>query len=1009
MNLKSRLFRFVATCLLLALAGCGGGGGERDGGTPSTGQVVGTAGGTVLGPNGASVVIPAGALASDVTINVAQTSAGSPPLPGGFTALGQMFAFTPHGTSFAVPVMVTMPFDPALVPAGVTPELYKTNAQNEWVPVPGAVFSATSVTAQFTGFSHAQPMQGVKRGDPIRVWTMSPDRAEETKGPRLDCTGHPAPLPSNCGELLDLGGEIHETRTFATETIFPLDADPATTLEAFSSADGVTFWVSAEDVGMAELRQSQKFIKQHLNDTLQFVVTQGRLEAVDGNQIPSADECPRGLDLTVCHPMEAFISYEAVASTPTGNLLLDAAGAPALDTAGYASFHGRAGLWSSELFIGRSAEHTSVAWTKAAFEYTNTELGNASDRHPLARLIGPLVFKVDLSRLKVGDDFRVVTTLRAYASNRRGRESAIAAYLRDPAKSGGSSMVFTGLLPVSDTAPVPPLIRPAAACSTGPDPAAGVLQFSAANYAVLEARFGALNSNGVFVTRTQGSKGAVSATLSAGGGTATNGLHYRLLNTSVHFADGDTEPRLVNLDILDNTNNEPDTTVNVTLSAPGGCATLGALANAVVTILDDDRLPPPPPPSGLDPSFGVAGKADTTERGNASTAFGGDRSGMALQADGKIVMVGGTFTDFILARFNADGSIDSNFGVDGKVRTDMGSGLKLEEALAVAVQSDGRIVVAGYTSIPAQPPAPQLPPTFAIARYNSDGSLDTSFGTGGRVSGSVNGIARAVAIQPDGKIVLAGDFERALSNGEFVSDFTLARFNANGSLDMPFGTSGTGQVAIDIGNAANSGLNLVLQANGAIVVSGKPLGDQPGFDHTDVMRFNANGTPDASFGTGGKLTLAGVDVGQGLVLQPDGKLVLVGTLLQTAAPATSRFVLMRLKPDGSPDTSFGTAGTVNTALSENASASGMALQADGKLVVVGTRALAANANFIVARYSASGALDTSFGNGTGSLSIDFFGFTDIGENVLVQPDGKIVVGGRATHNFNGYGVARINP
>ena len=233
MNLRSRLFRFAATCLVLALGACGGGGDDGNGGTPSTGQVVGAAGGTVAGPNGAKVVIPAGALASDVTINVAQTSAGSPPLPAGFAALGPMFAFTPHGTSFAMPATVTLPFDPTLVPAGVTPELYKTNAQNEWVPVPGAVFTATSVTAQFTGFSHAQPVQGVRRGDPIRLWTMSPDRAEETKGPLLDCTGRPAPLPSNCGEPLDLGGEIHEIRTFSTDPVFSLDDDPARTLEAF--------------------------------------------------------------------------------------------------------------------------------------------------------------------------------------------------------------------------------------------------------------------------------------------------------------------------------------------------------------------------------------------------------------------------------------------------------------------------------------------------------------------------------------------------------------------------------------------------------------------------------------------------------------------------------------------------------------------------------------------------------------------------------------------------------
>ncbi len=113
---------------------------------------------------------------------------------------------------------------------------------------------------------------------------------------------------------------------------------------------------------------------------------------------------------------------------------------------------------------------------------------------------------------------------------------------------------------------------------------------------------------------------------------------------------------------------------------------------------------------------------------------------MALQADGKIVMVGGTFTDFILARFNADGSLDTQLRRrDGKVTTDMGSGLRPEEALAVAIQTDGKIVVAGYAAIARRPPAPNLPPTFALARYNSDGSLDTSFGTGGRVSGNVNG------------------------------------------------------------------------------------------------------------------------------------------------------------------------------------------------------------------------------------------------------------------------------
>jgi uncharacterized delta-60 repeat protein len=125
-------------------------------------------------------------------------------------------------------------------------------------------------------------------------------------------------------------------------------------------------------------------------------------------------------------------------------------------------------------------------------------------------------------------------------------------------------------------------------------------------------------------------------------------------------------------------------------------------------------------------------------------------------------------------------------------------------------------------------------------------------------------------------------------------------------------------------------------------------------------------------------------------------------------PATARFVLKRLLANGSPDTSFGNAGTVDTAFTQSALANGVALQGDGKIVVVGTRVLSPNPNFIVARYNADGSVDRGFGS-DGNLSIDFFGFDDIGENVLIQPDGKIVVSGQARHNVDGYGLARINP
>ena len=303
---------------------------------------------------------------------------------------------------------------------------------------------------------------------------------------------------------------------------------------------------------------------------------------------------------------------------------------------------------------------------------------------------------------------------------------------------------------------------------------------------------------------------------------------------------------------------------------------------------------------------------------------------------------------------------------------------------------------------------------FVIGAFGNTVTHDTSFsGDGYSIlpivqSSNSYSLGHSFAIQPDGKIVVAGEFSFDSTNGSDFADFTLARFNTNGSLDLPFGSSGTGQLALDIGSATNSVRNVVLQPDGAIVVSGKPIGNFAGSDHTDIARFNANGTLDASFGSGGTLTLAGAEVGEGLVLQPDGKLVLAGSVVQPIAPATSRFVLMRRNADGSADTGFGSAGTVDVALAENATAEGVALQADGKLVVVGTRAFASNPNFIVARYGSDGALDSAFGT-AGMLSIDFFGFSDAGENVLVQPDGKIVVGGLARNNADGYGVARINP
>jgi len=998
MSLMLQDIRSTAALLLIALAACGGGGDEAA--TPPAVAVVGTAGGTVTGPHGVSAVIPPGALATDTPIAIEETSAGSPPMPGGFSAGGKMFAFTPHGTTFALPVTVTLPFDPASVPAGRTPTLYKTTAANQWAQVPNASFGSDSVTAQITSFSWVQ-VNGLLRSDPVRVWGLD---ALLGSGVELNLGGA-TQVGGLLEQVVDFGPGLGDIDIITLTQTIP--ADSKARGYVFGTPDGVTYGVYAEAPyaklggtepvgGVARLEQTQSFIKLSPDATLRFTLTGALISTSDAGSRGAAD------DLIF------------------GNLLLDVAAYTAsrgyfFRATGIAHLAGTSAQWVPEVM--NLDVSTTPLWSEADFQFASFRVAD-SEFAPCVfiradfELKKPRTYAVDLSSIAVGEEFTLQSLAIAAAMNRRGggpagdcEGSAALAFLRDPLEFGGTTIDFTGLKPTNNPVLVRPVELPVvpAACVPGPapDPAAGTLQFSAASYAIGE--FAGATPT-VRVTRSGGSRGAVTATVTTSDGTALAGADYQAVKVSVHFAEGDATPRAVVVPIVVDQIVESNKTVNLTLSQPGGCATLGPQSTAVLTIVDDDKPPPPPPislPTGIDTSFGIDGKA-TLER------FGGDRSGMALQADGKIVMVGGTFTDFILARFNADGSIDRSFGVDGKVTTDMGSGLRQEEALAVAIQSDGKIVVVGDAAIDTAPPAPRLPSTFAIARYNSDGSLDTGFGTGGRVSGNVNGIARAVAIQPDGKIVLAGDFEIALSNGTFASDIVIARFNANGSLDLPFGTSGTGQVATDIGSAANSGRNVVLQPNGAIVVSGTPQCSQPGCIHTDVVRYNANGTLDASFGSGGKLTLADVDVGQGLVRQTDGKLVLVGTIVQATAPATSRHVLMRRLADGSADPGFGTGGTAGTTLSESASANGVALQADGKVVVVGTRAFSPNANFIVARYHGDGSLDTGFAN-AGALSIDFFGFTDIGENVLVQPDGRIVVGGLARNQVDGYGVARINP
>ncbi|MFT4101619.1 MAG: Calx-beta domain-containing protein [Burkholderiaceae bacterium] len=985
--------RSVLAMLLCTLAACGSGGGDDDnGGGDSTGSVVvsaviGPSGGTLATPGGASIVIPPGALDADTTIGIEQNAAGSPVQPSGLAAAGAMLAFTPHGARFAVPVTVTLPFDPGSVPSGSAPALVKTNAQNQWEPVVDAQFAGDRVTAQVDGFSFAQVVvPPLQRLGASQQWTFETFPGNGLESTIVDTDGQSGSLLSH---VVAFGPTPFDAILIGlTETLLP---DGLANGMVFSTADGITFGAFVEapsarlggtqPIGSSvDFFQEQSFIKHADDATLSFTITRVLIDLSDFNpRSPTGSVYLRGFtDLQVYGLQNvgepAFFYAEATASAVGENGLW----IPTADTGALS----RIPVWERD-------RHFDIVQTN------RTSLSGCPGGRVEMKLKRPLTFHVDLSKVDKEKVFSLITRITATTINRKGGGSAgdcqgsyAAAFLRDPQRIGGTTLFFTGLEPVASARPPQPLPDAPAepvACvpGPGPDAEAGVLQFDAPAYAVDESP-GAPQT--IAITRSGGSRGAVSATLRTSDGSAVAGTHYSPLAATVFFADGELGRRVIAVPILPDASSGPDRTVGLALSQPGGCAALGERATAVLTIVDDDtQAPSPPPEIGLDPGFGSAGKV-------ATPGFGGNDSAMALQADGKIVMAGGSTTEFVLARFNADGSPDAGFGSGGRVTTDMiAGGIVQEEARAVAIQPDGRIVVAGFTRN-------GLPFSFALTRYHPDGSLDTGFGAAGKVTGGITGRAFAVAIQADGRIVVAGD-------DPTIEQVKVARLNADGSIDASFGVAG--QVTTDVAGSGDLAANLVVQPNGAILVSGDPIGGLP-VGSTSLVRYTAVGSLDAGFGSGGVLTLDGRRVGEGLALQADGRIVLAGTV-DTAQAAMTGFALMRLMPDGSPDTGFGDAGAVLTVVNPQGgdAARAVAIQPDGRIVAAG-RSGRLNPNFAVARYLPDGSPDASFGR-AGLTSADFFGAADVAENVAVSANGGIVLGGVARDQVDGYGLARFTP
>src|SRR5215213_8540886 len=325
----------------------------------------------------------------------------------------------------------------------------------------------------------------------------------------------------------------------------------------------------------------------------------------------------------------------------------------------------------------------------------------------------------------------------------------------------------------------------------------------------------------------------------------------------------------------------------------------------------------------LDPSFDGDGIV-TTDRAEFDRMYD-----IVIQTDGKIVAVGNSGVlpllpflgvptlDVMVVRYNSDGSLDPTFGNGGIVTTDLGG--PADNALSVALQADGKILISGRTDLNNQAPV-------AVVRYNTNGSLDTTFGNGGVVVTSMDAFSSGdLAIQPDGKIVVSGT---SVVFGAPV--FSVTRYQTDGSLDETFDGDGMAQ-APSAGRQAP--WDMALQADGKIVVAGESVGDQT--DDFCLARFNSDGSVDETF-NGSGLMVTGFEGGFSraldVVVQTDGKILAAGG----GQGITSSIVtLARYNSDGSLDETFGSSGVVTTSIGTEAAATAVALQTDDRIVAGG--------------------------------------------------------------------------
>lgn len=429
----------------------------------------------------------------------------------------------------------------------------------------------------------------------------------------------------------------------------------------------------------------------------------------------------------------------------------------------------------------------------------------------------------------------------------------------------------------------------------------------------------------------------------------------------------------------------------------------------------------------FDTSFGPTGRATVDIAGSIDDGA----KAITVQGDGKIVAGGWVGRDNAdstthagLVRFvGGDGpvvtpviplpiTLDPSFDIDGRVISDLAPGYE-DNANAVVAQPDGKTISVGrFEEATVVGPFPNVLIDFVAARHNVDGSLDPSFGVGGyaritATAGSAD-IARAVVLQPDGKIVVAG--RTTIEGAGF--EFMVARLNANGSPDLTFGTDGVVYTDLQNGNTTPSGSNDIANAvsvlaDGSILAAGQTSSGSS--EQFAIAKYEDDGDLDTSFGGGDGIQFHdptyGGDVIKGMVVQADGKLVVAGF----SEPSGVRVATVaRLDAGtGALDSTFDGDGIAELDVGGiNDFANAVALQPDQKIVIAGGSDSGGSDRFFIARFATNGSLDAGFG--TSGVTTSTLGISATANAVLVQQDGKIVAAGKVDYGTgNDFGFVRL--